>query len=380
MSDTEGSWSGTAPTAPKYLALAGTLRGAIAVGRWPLGARLPVERELAHQHQVALNTVRRAVALLCREGLLERRQGSGTYVLARPSERGAKPDVVGVLVPSTTYYYPRVLEGIERALSAQDVRMMLSCAAYDPAEELRQAERLVASGAQGLIVVPTLHTNPDPVAHLAALKAVGVPQVLVERIPPSPAPDDDTEYVATDHVAGAYAAVRHLRDLGHERVGYLGRSGTASSASVGAGFDAAVTARITSADNLLREESDSWPAESFDAFVRTCADRGVTAVLCLGDREGAGLEAAVHRAGRRVPGDLAVVAYDDEVADLAEVPLTAVRPPKEELGRLAAQLLLRRLRLGPSAARHQVRIKPAIIVRDSCGARLSTQSLSLLAV
>ena len=90
--------------------------------------------------------------------------------------------------------------------------------------------------------------------------------------------------------------------------------------------------------------------------------------MCLGDREASGLVGVARRAGLDVPGDLAVVAYDDEVADLAEVPLTAVRPPKEELGRLAAQLLLRRLRLGPDAARHQVRIKPAVVVRDSCGA------------
>jgi GntR family transcriptional regulator of arabinose operon len=243
----------------KYVVLADTLRGDIATGAWALGGRLPTERELALHHAVAVNTVRRAVSILCSEGLLERRQGAGTFVLSRPSEQAAKPKLVGVLIPSTTYYYPRVLAGIERALSAQDVRMMLTCASYDPAEELRQASRLVSAGAQGLLLVPTFHVLERPAAHLMALGSIGVPYVLVERTPPVMPLDDDTEYVATDHVAGAYSAVRHLSRLGHERIAYLGRSGTASAGPVSEGFDAALANHVASRDQLVRRDVGVLP-------------------------------------------------------------------------------------------------------------------------
>jgi len=63
----------------------------------------------------------------------------------------------------------------------------------------------------------------------------------------------------------------------------------------------------------------------------------------------------------------------DDIADLADVPLTAVSPPKYHLGRLAAELLLRRL-AEPDLPRHQVRLRPSIVVRDSCGAQKAMMS------
>ncbi|MEK8169569.1 substrate-binding domain-containing protein [Streptomyces sp. M19] len=73
-------------------------------------------------------------------------------------------------------------------------------------------------------------------------------------------------------------------------------------------------------------------------------------------------------AGLAVPDDLAVVAYDDEVAEVGDVPLTAVSPPKSEVGALAAQLLLRRMDAGDDALCHRVEIQPRLVVRASCGA------------
>ncbi|NEE61569.1 substrate-binding domain-containing protein, partial [Streptomyces sp. SID8455] len=75
----------------------------------------------------------------------------------------------------------------------------------------------------------------------------------------------------------------------------------------------------------------------------------------------------------RVPGDLALVTYDDEVAALADTPLSAVAPPKREVGRCAAELLVERLSGhrypgGEGAApRRHVALLPALRVRGSCG-------------
>lgn len=74
------------------------------------------------------------------------------------------------------------------------------------------------------------------------------------------------------------------------------------------------------------------------------------------------------RTGLTVPDDLALVAYDDEIADLADIPLTAVAPPKHLLGRTAAETLLRRLG-EPGLARHRILLRPSITVRQSCGVR-----------
>jgi DNA-binding LacI/PurR family transcriptional regulator len=80
----------------------------------------------------------------------------------------------------------------------------------------------------------------------------------------------------------------------------------------------------------------------------------------------------------RIPQDVAVIAYDDEVAALADIPLTAVVPPKREVGEQAARLLLERVaeaRAGTAAAaRRHLELLPTLRVRASCGAQAAAEA------
>src|SRR3954468_11849523 len=67
---------------PLFDQVVGQLRDQITSGRWPVGSRIPTEPELVEQLGVARNTVREAVRALAHNGLLDIRQGSGTYVVA----------------------------------------------------------------------------------------------------------------------------------------------------------------------------------------------------------------------------------------------------------------------------------------------------------
>ena len=98
-------------------------------------------------------------------------------------------------------------------------------------------------------------------------------------------------------------------------------------------------------------------------------DSDVTAVLVFGDREAQLLQSILLPRGVRVPEDLAMVSYDDESAEFAPVSLTAIRPPKYQLGQLAAEILLRRMRSGPLLPLEQIQLRPALVIRDSCGGR-----------
>lgn len=75
--------------------------------------------------------------------------------------------------------------------------------------------------------------------------------------------------------------------------------------------------------------------------------------------------------GILVPEDFAIVSYDDEFAALADVPLSAVSPPKRALGEHAAALLLRRI-ADPDGPREHLDLLPTLHVRDSCGAKRTT--------
>ncbi|MEU4142826.1 GntR family transcriptional regulator [Streptomyces parvulus] len=364
------------PRGPKYLHVATRLRAGIADGTWAPGARLPVERELADSLSVSVNTLRRAVGELVEEGVVQRRQGAGTFVAPRPGPPAPVPGagapggrrLVGVLVPSTTYYFPRVVDGIQRVLRDAGASVLLTSSKYDLAVEREELRALLDGGVSGLLLVPNLHLMDDPQAYVDGLRELPVPYVLVERCPPDPEPDDPTPYVGTDHAGGVFRAVRHLHGLGHERIGFLGRLRTGTADTVARGFDDAA-GRFGVTGTVDRQEV--WTADGVGGYLRRCLEDGVTAVFCHGDRDAAALVVAARRHGLSVPGDFAVVAHDDEVAEVGDVPLTAVSPPKEEVGAFAARLLVRHLtgEDGPPACR--VRMQPPLVVRASCGGSAS---------
>jgi DNA-binding LacI/PurR family transcriptional regulator len=345
----------------KFRLLAEELRRGIAEVRWPEG-RLPTEQQLAAEQQVSLNTVRRAVDLLVSEGLVYRRQGSGTYVASDQQQQGP---VIGVAVPSMTYYYPRIIAGIESELAAHGAQMLLRSTSYDHTQEKQAVEGLIAAGAQALLLVPELTRRTDLVAYVSGLAR---PAVIVERRQGTGT--DLHEFVCTNHAAGGYMAARHLLSLGHSRLACLAR-GNPHSGHVRAGMLNALA--DTDLEPALDLQLDRWNAADAEDVLDRLLAAGATAAVCFADREGTLLMSAARRRGLRVPQDLALIGYDDEVADLAEVPLTAVSPAKHAVGRLAVQTLMRRL-AEPDAPLQQYLVVPKLVIRESTGIHSSIKS------
>lgn len=363
-----GSVRDTAARNLKFQALAAELRRGILAGDWPPGAKLPTESGLAQETGLSLTTVRRAFDLLVEEGLVVRRQGSGSFVSSPRQQVPRTRRTVGVLVPDTKLYYPRVLQGIEESLSAAGVGLQLATYHYDRAEEDRDLDFLLDSGVDGLLLVPTLTGIEDPAVRAGELMALPVPAVLLERRLIDAGPGDRTEHVCSDHLGGAYDAVLHLHRLGHERIALITRSRNPTGVAVALGFRRAMDDLGLSGSFHHEAEKAEWTAALADRMIADLMDSRTTAALVFGDREAILLEAAARRHGTEIPGQLALVSYDDETADIAEVPLTAVSPPKYRVGRMAAEVLLRRLSEGDACPLHQVLLRPRIVVRASCGA------------
>ncbi len=337
-------------------------------GTWAAGAKLPTEAQLAEETGLSLTTVRRAFDDLVQEGLVVRRQGAGSFVAVRQPTRRRSRLTVGVLLPDTQLYYPRVLQGIEETLSAQDVSLQLATYSYMPEREDASIEFLIDSGVDGLILVPTLTGLADPRQRVLELMNLDVPVVLLERSLTDLGPGDRTEHVCSDHQGGAYDAVLHLCGLGHARVSLLTRAQTPTEPAIVAGYERAA-ADVGFEPHVFRVLKTDWENGAPDEVLAQLRRAGAAAALVFGDREATLLEAAARRAGVRIPEDLALVSYDDEMADLAEVPLTAVAPAKHRMGKMAAEILLRRLAEGDDCPIHQVRLRPRLVVRESCGAR-----------
>jgi DNA-binding LacI/PurR family transcriptional regulator len=329
--------------------------------------------EAAERLGVSEVTIRRDIVGLERDGKLARVHG-GAVAIGAPRRAQVARALVGVVVPSTTAHFPQVVRGMEALAPALRVRLVLGVSHYRPEVEEAQVQRLVGLGVEGLVVAPT--TRDRTTEELARwLRSVPVPVVLLERRLDGQSSLSELDVARTDHVHGTILAVEHLQRLGHERVGLGVYDRTPTARYVREGFAAGVARlglRPGPDASLLKGEDDPVRLErELDAFLDACLASGTRAVVVHTDDHAARLvERALDR-GLRVPDDLAVVAYDDENAELAVVPLTTVTPPRRELGQEALRLAVDRIARRPADVyppRH-VELLPRLTVRASCGAR-----------
>lgn len=356
----------------KYEALASTIRRDIQAGTWAVGEKIPTEKELMAATGFSLNTVRRALHLLTDEGWIRRQVGSGSFVEPRPEKVERSTYLIGVMVPETRLYFDRVIQGIQDQLAASKAgTTLLVTYEWDRERELEALWTLLRARVDGLILTPTLPEGERSRELLRDLRELPVPVVLAERSVAWAGPGHMIEHVVSDHSGGAYDAVAHLENLGHKRVALAYRSGANTTDAIIDGY------RFACRDmglepwerELLRSPgSHGATSDSVKSVAAALVDDGLTAVLAFGDREALALQNELHRAGKRVPDHVAMVSYDDETAELAPVPLTAVAPPKYQLGRLTADVIIRRLKGGDSLPLEQVKLRPALVVRESCGA------------
>ncbi|MFI1147906.1 substrate-binding domain-containing protein [Streptomyces sp. NPDC020817] len=279
--------------------------------------------------------------------------------------------VVGMVVPTTEYYYADVVRGAREVVEAHGARLTVGLTRYLPGEDGTQADRLLSTGADGLLLTPNWDAGSPGPGEGVWTAELPVPTVLVERWAPPGHPAAALDRVASDHAHGAATAVQHLVERGHRRIALASRA-TPTTPRLRAGYEAAVAA-------LGLEPAPPWPeagpgplsdadlfARTLDYLYEAVTAGGVSAALIHSDTDAIMLIPRLQARGVRVPEDLAVITYDDEVAGLADVPLSAVAPAKREVGARAAGLLLDRLTAkgdgeGP---RQHVELLPRLTIRS----------------
>lgn len=351
----------------KFQQLADELRRGIQAGVWPLGGKLPTEDQLAAQTGLSLTTVRRALDELVLHGLIVRRQGAGSFVTATTEPQSPPNRRIGVLIPDLGFYFPRILQGIEDTMSTAGVGIELATYNYEQAEEDAHIARLVEAGVEGLILTPTVLPPVDAATRIAELEALPRPVVLLERSFDMLGSGDRTEYVCSDRAGGAYDAVRHLHTLGHRHIALLQRQELPTGSSLSDGYHRAIR-DLGLEPTIATAKRSQWRTTAAESMLDLVCQTDCTAALVFGDQEATLLERAAIAREMRVPDDLALISYDDEVAEQADIALTAVSPPKHRLGVLAAQIMLRRLAEGAACPLHQIRLRPRLVIRQSCGA------------
>ena len=317
-------------------------------------------------------TIRRDIAQLAAEGLVRRVHGGVALPSAEvpADEEPAGGYALGMLVPSLDYYWPNVAQGAEEAARELDMRVVLRGSSYRSEDDRPQLTRLVDQGVDALIVAPRMDA-PTTGRTIEWLTGTGMPVVLLERTATAGPHHAVLESVVTDHALGAAMAVRHLVSLGHRRIGVVLAEPSPTRPHVRRGWlEAAAECGLdvgATVDALVPDARTPESRAAFDDVLDRCLRTGTTALLVHADPEAVALVQRCEERHLSVPGDLSLVAYDDEVAGLVSPALTAVRPPRRSIGRAAVRLVADRL-ADPGRPTHRVVISPSLRVRDSTAA------------
>ncbi|WP_327433615.1 MULTISPECIES: LacI family DNA-binding transcriptional regulator [unclassified Streptomyces] len=282
--------------------------------------------------------VRRAVEELgyvpnqAARSLVTRRHDAVAVVIAEPETRVfADP------------FFALQLRGISKELTAHDSQLVLLLT--EGRDDHVRVGRYLAGGHVDGALVFSLHLD-DPLPGL--IHGAGVPTVFGGR----PGWGDGarnsvpTVYVDCDNRGGAREAVRHLVGLGRTRIAHI--TGALDQTSAVDRLDGFRDVMVDG-DPALVAEGDFTPAGGERAMRELLERRpDVDAVFAANDLSASGALRVLRERGRRVPDDVAMIGFDDmlPIAEQTDPPLTSVRQDIEEMGRLMARLLLRRLDRG----------------------------------
>ena len=289
----------------------------------------------------------------------------------RPNElarafRGQRSRTIGLIIP---YLYDSFFANCAHAVTAvakeHGYSVIITTSNEDPETEYAEVEQMLQWHVDGLVAIPASFRH----SRLTRTLFGKTPVVLFDR----PVQDPALDVVLVQNTAGAHRMVEHLIEHGHQRIAFMGFNRalyTINARFLGyrrtmleAGFKVNAFFGCESQEDTLRAveaklHSPEPPTAIFAS--NTLATRHVLAALL--------------NLGVKIPGDLALASFDDfDLSDLTSPPLTVVRQPTQEMGRVATNLLFDRIARGelPQTG-NRIVLPVEIVLRRSCGCKHRT--------
>jgi LacI family transcriptional regulator len=260
-------------------------------------------------------------------------------------------------------YVPNIITGLSRVARARGYRILVELL-EDSAQPTAYTDLVRGKEVAGVVVNAPGWTEADA-AKLAGVVHDGFPVVTLDNIHPSVAS------VVVNKLRGTERIVDHLVGLGHQRVACISYAPLAENPHAYARFsvyrERLAAAGIAFDQSLVREGAFD-PDTGYIAMRSLLALRPPpTALYAMNDVMAFGAMTAIREAGLRVPEDIAVVGFDDiRLAAFTTPPLTTVREPDIEHGRLAGEMLIQLIEGQPLDTLH-VELDTDLIIRESCG-------------
>lgn len=354
----------------KYKEVFRTLRSEILSGAFDAHCRFPSEGQLMRKFGVSRNTVRTALEELKRSGMIETRNGAGTFLT--PTARGTT-GTLGLIMPSITTgeIFPRICAAFTLLARREGYTTIFGdISSPDPVIRSTQALRLAHDYAdqhvagvlfEPLELMPDADETTDEI--VATLEKSHIPFVLIDRDIVPPPERSAYDLIGLDNVRVGYRLARHLLDVGARRIHFLMRPGSAPT----------VLKRASGVRDAVLDAGLAWTkgrVHAFDpsdvqAVRRELVRAGADAVVCGNDATAAALLKTLQRLKVDVPRDLRVTGVDDvRFASIVTPRLTTIRQPCEQLAEAALAALVQRIR-NPKAPPHETLLDAELVIRAS---------------
>ncbi|WP_376796282.1 LacI family DNA-binding transcriptional regulator [Thermogemmatispora sp.] len=255
-----------------------------------------------------------------------------------------------------------IMQGVQEVLEASGYRLVVFATNEDETTERLWLRRILDQSSDGVLL-------------LLPYERVGIANTLLEQGIPFVAIGDRNEpttafpTIGSTIWLGGYTATEYLLSLGHRRIAIItGPLHLTTSRARLAGYREALEQAGIAVDPALICEGSYLLG---DGIRQTEALLDLpdppTAIFAGNDAQAAGVYQALYRRHIRIPEEMSVIGFDDVTysAHMAP-PLTTIRQPLEEMGRMAAEMLLR-LIAGQPLETHHVELATSLVIRESCG-------------
>ena len=335
--------------APKYQFIADSLRQEIESGVYSSKQLLPTEQLLCQRFQISRQTVRRALSVLEDEGLITRRQGSGSRLRERTEPEALLNCTVAVVTTYINdYIFPGIIQGMETILTANSSATLRFATQNQVSVERKILQTLLTiKGLDGVLIEGSKTALPNPNLDLyQKLIDQGVHLVFINGTYPELS---SIPSVLADNYGGGRMMVEYLHQKGHQNIAGIFKNDDMQGTLRYAGFIEALRdlglaledRQICWYNTEMREDflSEAFLNSTLDSFT------GCSAIVCYNDEVAIRIVSHLKKRGVQIPQEMAVVSFDNsQYSELAPVRITSLSHGSKNLGELAARLMLQLLR------------------------------------
>jgi DNA-binding LacI/PurR family transcriptional regulator len=332
---------------PLYLQLKRDLQREIAERRLLPGDKLWSEKELREKCGVSAITVRKALAELCKEGWIYKRQGMGSYVTERNQVRDLADqqlkNIAFIVCNKTSLdgFYSRVLHGAERAADERGCHLLYhSITMEEQTENFESKIRILskANNTVGLIITGIMPPSVVTAAKKGPLSCVFVGDIAQKRVTAR-----KVNIIAFDDYGAVFEGMSYLISLGHRRIGFLcGPLRCSWWIQMFQAYKDALTRAGIPWNRRLSVYCEMDTVEEGYRAINELFSRNnlPTAIMATNDMLAVGAMKGIKRKGLQIPQNISLIGIGDyEIGRYYEPPLTTMRCEVERLGERAVEIL-----------------------------------------